>query len=452
MKIKILFISIAFIFSVNAKIEIHQEILINGLKVIIVPMKSNEVVRLGIVYNVGSADDPMCKIGLSHFLEHMMFKGTKTHSGPQFKQLLDKYSMYTNATTSQDYTVYFHSLHKDFLETILKLEADRMINLKFDNKDVESERNVVADERNMRCDSDPEGRHIADTIQRAKYLHSNYGINAIGYPQHIKNYSKKALIKHYRKFYKPNNATIIVVGDVSITEVVDKIKATFNRITVSSEAVKRNRVLDPTDLNLKHSIERSSDQIKRSTIEFIYTFDRKHIDSLRKMFTLDILNICLGANRRSILYQELVEKKQAVYSVSSGLETPAFDKCFFSIFAHMKSENDDKNVEKQISDIVNNLIPTYLTKELFEKVKNTIFESQDLLLDNPGDMFLYIINTAIALGYNLEDVKNLKEIITQITFEELQKMAKEILIENNKVCRIYIHPDEEASKYKDQTN
>jgi zinc protease len=418
------------------EIEIFETTLENGLKVIVVPLKSNGVIRVGIIYNVGCADDPMCKIGISHFLEHMMFKGTKNISMQKLNYLIKKYNSYVNAGTGDDFTFYHYVLNKKFLDVDLKIEADRMVNLELNESDITSERNVVAEERNMRCDANPTEKYLCDALPKILYLHSNYSYIGIGYPHHIKAYNRLALKKHYDKFYAPNNATVLIVGDISKEEAFEKVQKTFGHIKKTHE-INRKRVLDPKDLNIKYTMDRASKQVTTRNLSIYYTFDRSNVDTLKKYYIAKITVDCLCGTSRSVMSKKFVDKENKVYSIDGDIMLNAFDKAFVCI--QMSLRENIKMLDME-TDIDNAIKSTPITKGDFEANKKRILNNIDIMKDNPTEMFDYILQHRV-LGYSTDDIKNVKNIINSITFKEIKAFEGEIINENNKTHRIYSHPE-----------
>ncbi|MDR2074926.1 MAG: insulinase family protein [Holosporales bacterium] len=417
-------------------IEIFETALENGLKIIVVPLKSNGVIRVGIIYDVGCADDPMCKIGISHFLEHMMFKGTKNISMKKLNYLTKKYNSYVNAGTGDDFTFYHYILNKKFLDVDLKIEADRMVNLELNESDIVSERNVVAEERNMRCDANPTERYICDALPKILYLHSNYSYIGIGYPHHIKAYSRLSLKKHYDRFYAPNNATVLIVGDITQEEAFKKVEKTFKYIKKTHE-INRQRVLDPKDLNIKYTMDRASKQVTTRNLSIYYTFDRSNVDTLKKYYTAKIAIDSLCGTSRSVMAKKFIDRENKVYSIDGDIILNAFDKAFVCIQASLRENTKMLDMEADIDNVVKN---SPITKENFEANKKRILNNIDIMKDNPTEMFDYVLQNKV-LKYSTDDIKNVKNIINSITFEDVKKFEENIINERNKTHRVYSHPE-----------
>ena len=297
------------VFGANAELcKVQFVTLENGLTVVMAPTQANKTVQFAIVYKVGCAHDPWSMIGLSHFLEHMMFKGTKKLTCEALNKSMNKYTAYVNAFTGDDITAYYCKIKEETLDFILKLEAERMLNLKISQKDFDSEKQVIQKERLMRVDYPPQTRYFMDAVLRTLYIYAKYGINGIGYPEHIENYTRDALLSHYETYYAPDNAIIFVVGDFDSKEVLEKIKKIFGKIKKRKLPV-QERTIDPVKTGLRFYVDHASEQLATKELSVVYTFSRKNVDTLRKYLMLKIILTALCGNRRSVLYKRFVSKK-----------------------------------------------------------------------------------------------------------------------------------------------
>ncbi|MEW6445291.1 MAG: pitrilysin family protein [Pseudomonadota bacterium] len=197
---------------------VHEDRLANGLRILVQEDHRAPVVTSQIWYKVGSGDEPGGQTGISHMLEHMMFKGTKTLPAGKFSEIIAAHGGQENAFTSQDYTAYFQTLAKEHLEVAFRLEADRMRNLLLRDADFQKERDVVKEERRLRTEDNPNAR-LYEQFQATAYLNGGYHHPVIGWMDDIDGYTVDKLRAWYRAHYAPNNATLVVVGDVAPGEV-----------------------------------------------------------------------------------------------------------------------------------------------------------------------------------------------------------------------------------------
>jgi len=421
------------------QIDIHEETLDNGLKIIVVPLKSNGAVFAGVGYHVGSGDDPRDTIGISHFLEHMMFKGTKNISGEKLKETIGKYNKFKNAFTGYDLTFFMYSCNKVFLDIDLKIEADRMQNLSLKNDDIEKEKEVIIEERKMSLESDPRTKYMVESAFKSMFLYSNYSYPIIGYLDQIKNCDKKSIKKHYDKFYKPNNAFVLIVGDITKDEAASKVKKYFSSIK-KGEDISRNRVIDPTeDTGLTYSIDHASKQISSYDLDLVYKVDRTLFDNMKKYITVEMVTNILGSGCSSILYENIVDKKELSYTIDSQLDIRAYDKGQFSIATIFRENTKAEVVENEIISIINNYTEKYLTEELLQKEKKKMLDKIDLMKDNPQSMFTFILENE-GNNRNTKQIKDIKNIINSIKLDDLKETAKKIFTKENRFMKIYSHP------------
>ena len=201
----------------------------NGLHVVVIPDRRTPVVTQMIWYKVGSADETPGKSGLAHFLEHLMFKGTAAHPAGEFSQLISRIGGNENAFTSYDYTAYYQRVSRDQLATMMAFEADRMTGLILKDENVLPERDVVLEEYNMRVGNSPDAR-LTEQIMAALYLNHPYGRPVIGWHQEIEKLNREDALAFYKRFYAPNNATLVLAGDVSVDEVRPMVEAAYGKI------------------------------------------------------------------------------------------------------------------------------------------------------------------------------------------------------------------------------
>src|SRR5882757_4169586 len=201
----------------------------NGMQVVVIPDRRTPVVTQMIWYKVGSADETPGKSGLAHFLEHLMFKGTSKHPAGEFSQTVLRVGGNENAFTSTDYTGYFQRVPREQLGKMMEFEADRMTGLILKDENVLPERDVVLEEFNMRVANNPEAR-LTEQIMAALYLNHPYGRPVIGWHQEIEKLGREDALAFYRRFYAPNNATLVIAGDVEANDVRPMVERTFGTV------------------------------------------------------------------------------------------------------------------------------------------------------------------------------------------------------------------------------
>src|ERR671932_2260539 len=201
----------------------------NGLDVVVIPDRRVPVATHMVWYRNGSADDPVGQSGIAHFLEHLMFKGTSRHPAGEFSQVVSALGGQENAFTSFDYTAYFQRVAREHLKIMMEFEADRMNGLVLDDAVVAPERDVVLEERRMRVETDPAAQ-LSEAMAAALFVHPPYGIPIIGWMHEIESLDREHALAYYRRFYTPENAILVVAGDVVEEEVRRLAEGTYGRV------------------------------------------------------------------------------------------------------------------------------------------------------------------------------------------------------------------------------
>ncbi|MDR1476060.1 MAG: insulinase family protein [Holosporales bacterium] len=420
------------------EIEIEEEVLENGLRVVVVHTKSKNSVVCGILYFVGFGDEPRNVVGISHFTEHMMFGGTTNLSSADLKKIIEKYNKASNAFTANDITFYHHQCKKEFLDINLKIEADRMQNLLLDEDYINRERNVIIEERKMRVESDPRQKYMIESAFKILYLYSTYSYIGIGYLDQINACDRAAIETHYNKFYTPNNAAVIIVGDITLREAVEKVKTYFGHIKKKGNA-ERNRIIDPDDTGLTYTMEHESDQIQMHDLDTIFNINPKQIDSMKKGLIAEMLSNIVAARDDSILHQILVDKKELAFTVGSYIDNRAFDKGRLSISMILRDASSVKIADKVMSDVIADFPSKYLTQEALEKEKAKLRDSVDMIMDNPASIAQWVV-VNLGTGHSVSDIKNIRKCVRSIKLDDLKAAAKQIFTKKNRILQIYSHP------------
>jgi len=364
--LRMLFILLALLFHVHAyALDVAEYTLKNGLKVLILEDHKAPTATFQIWYRVGSRDENIGKTGLSHLLEHMMFKGTEKHGPKTFSRAIQRAGGTDNAFTSKEYTGYFELLASDRIGLPIELEADRMRNLILAKDAVLSERDVVMEERRLRYEDDPQSMVYEEVIATAFQNHS-YRWPVIGWMSDLKDLKPGDLMNHYQTYYAPNNAVIIVVGDVQKGDIVSKITAAFGDIPEGPE-IQRPKIEEGPQRGEKRLFVK-----KEAELPFIVSAykvpDIKHEDG----FALDVLGSILSDGKSSRLYQKLVYQQQIALSAWAGYEGLYKDPFLFLTGATAASGKNIEEVEKAINDEIEKIKKAPPSEIEVQKAKNQI--------------------------------------------------------------------------------
>ncbi len=335
----------------------------NGLKVVVWPDHDIPNVALYTWYRAGGRNEYPGITGIAHYFEHMMFNGTSTHAPGEFDKVMEADGGANNAYTSNDVTVYQDWFPKEAMETVLELESDRMANLAFDPKVVESERGVVYSERRSSVDNSNFGA-LFEQVYATAFVAHPYQFPVIGWPSDIENWSMDDLKAFYKTYYAPNNATMLVVGDVDPQALLDRIEARFGKIprqpppepvtTVEPEQQGERRVV----------VEKEGAQAPMLIMAY-------HVDGEADARTrvLELLDAALSKGKSSRLHQRLVEREQVAVHVGSSLNA-GFDPGLFMVYAVLPPGGDAARVEALIDEELQRLAREGVTAEELQKLRN----------------------------------------------------------------------------------
>ena len=395
----------------------------NGLQVVVIPNALAPIVSVGVLYKVGTADDPTDLTGISHFLEHMMFKGTQSVPSSEFKKTILEYGGETNALTSFDYTLYYTDIASDYLELILKMEADRMANLAFSEEEVASERNVVLEERRMRLENHPFGQAYETLLRALKWYHP-YGIPPIGYPHHIQNYNYKAVCQHYRQWYVPNNAVLIVAGKTTLEKAWPLIEKYFG-VLESRPLPERVRIPEPSHQGITQHIEQKNPRNSYVLLNWYYPApNRRSSSEAQHCYPLAVLSQILGGNATTDFYKTFVEDKKIALSVSSSYDGNSYDPQFFSISAVLLPTMNVATFKKELTQYLQKTLKN-ISEEEVRKAKRDLLAQLAFVRDGNKESLQAF--SGLAVGLTIEQIEKWDEAIQAVTPEQVLTAAQLVL-------------------------
>src|SRR5664280_1619328 len=345
----------------------------NGLKVVVIPDHRTPVVTQMIWYKVGSADETPGKSGLAHFLEHLMFKGTAKHPAGEFSQTVLKISGNENAVTSTDYTGYFQRVPRDQLAKMMEFEADRMTGLILKDENVLPERDVVLEEYNMRVANNPEAR-LTEQIMAALYLNHPYGRPVIGWHQEIEKLDREDALAFYRRFYAPNNAILVIAGDVDARDVRPMVERTFGQVAPQPAIpAKRLRPQEPEPV-APRTVTLADPRVEQPNLKRYYLVPSAATAAAGESPALDVLAQLMGSGSNSYLYRALVVDKPLAVSAGAGYQGTSLDPTQFTISSSPKPGVDLAQVEQVIDQVIADIAENPVRAEDLDRVKTQLIE------------------------------------------------------------------------------
>lgn len=393
----------------------------NGLQVVLVKDSLVPRATVGVLYKVGSADDPEDLIGLSHMTEHMFFHGSKKF--PEVGKSISKIGGYTNAFTWYDGTFFFAECGSENFEKILEIESDRMANFKLvNNKIFLKEQKAVLEERLMCVDTQPLGLPL-ESINMSMSPQHNYGKEIIGAKHQIMNFTIEAIMAHYQKWYKPNNAVLIVIGDVDEKKLFELADKYFGKIK-PGKAIVRKRIQNQITEDLYQNITYYSDKVSATKIKILYKALHRSSASLKKCTALSIgLQILFGRNFSEINRYFLDEKKW-VSDITYEF-APGYDQMPISISISLMKGVDEKQFLERFYKKLNKILKKGISKEDFDLAVKSFIGSTKMSLASQKAVLFTLLE--LAQGLSLGDIEDTIEVVKSLKIEDLNSALNEFL-------------------------
>jgi zinc protease len=394
----------------------------NGLQVLVIPDHRTPVVTEMIWYKVGSADETPGKSGLAHFLEHLMFKGTSKHPAGEFSQTVLRIGGNENAFTSTDYTGYFQRVPREQLAKMMEFEADRMTGLILKDENVLPERDVVLEEYNMRVANNPEAR-LTEQIMAALYLNHPYGRPVIGWHHEIERLDREDALAFYKRFYAPNNAILVIAGDVDADEVRPMVEQTFGHVAPQPAIpVRRVRPQEPEPVAAR-SVTLSDARVEQPNLKRYYLVPSAATAAARESPALDVLAQLIGNGSNSYLYRALVVDRPLAVSASAGYQGTSLDATQFIISASPKPGVEFSQIEQVIDKVIADVGQNPIRAEDLERVKTQLIAEAIYAQDNQATLARWY-GGALTTGLSVEDIRSWPERIRAVTADQVRTAAQ----------------------------
>jgi zinc protease len=427
--LRLVLLTIITLIPANLPAEVREYRLSNGLKVLMVEDHKSPLAVFQIWYRVGSMDEAAGKTGMSHLLEHMMFKGTKKYGSKALSRTVMKNGGVDNAFTSKDYTAYYQILPSDRMELSLEFESDRMRNLMLEEDEILYERNVVMEERRLRYEDDPQSSLYEDVVAAAFKVHP-YHWPVIGWMSDLASIEKEHLLEHYKSYYSPGNAVIVVVGDIDPDEMMGKIREYFSGIEPGVER-KVTGSVEPEQRGERRVYLRREAELPHALAVY-HTPTLDHEDG----YALDVLSTVLSGGKSGRLYRSLVYEKKLAQGAFADYHGISRDPSLFYLGATAAPGTDIAVLEGALFEEVEKMKGEPPTEFEVEKAKNQIESSYIMSLDS-------IFFQAQLLG-RLEVMGDWRMIetyirnIRKVTPEDVRKVADKYLARDNRTVGILI--------------
>ena len=421
MKFKKLFLVLliglfAFADKVEAKsFPIEEFYLENGMQVVVIENHKAPIVKHMVFYKTGAVDEPRGKGGVAHLLEHLMFRGTKKVKGQEFNKIMEQNGAESNAFTSQDVTAYHQFLDISRLELAMFLEADRMKNLTISDEDFVTERDIVFQERKQRVDSNPSAKFY-EILRKTLWGNHPYGNPVTGLDDEIKNLTKKDVIDFYNKYYSPNNAVLILSGDVTVDTAKRLAEKYYGKIKPSKFDVNNFETLPE---NFEAKIKMKMSEVKLSRLVKMMAVP-SFVQDKNKAYALDVLVKYLTQDENSPLYQRLVAQGKKALSVGAYYDGISRSLGSFS-FSAVPVGKLDERFEKYVDDAWNYAINKLDEFEL-DRTKKKMLSDLVYMKDNPSTL-AQTTGWMASTGVAVEELQKYEENIKKVKLDDVKNMA-----------------------------
>lgn len=410
----------------------------NGLEVVVIEDHRAPVVTQMLWYRAGSADETPGVSGVAHFLEHLLFKGTKTMAPGEFSATVARNGGSDNAFTSYDYTAYFQRIAADRLELIMRMESDRMTNLQLDEADILTERNVIIEERNQRVENSP-GALFREQKNAMQYLNHRYGVPIIGWRHEMEGLDLDAALEYYRTFYAPNNAILIVAGDVAPDTVRQLAETYYGPIPANPALPERARPQEPPQLAERRITMRDA-RVSQPYVTRSYLAPERDSGAQHKAAALTLLADILGGGQTSHLAEKLQFETQTAVQVGASYSGLSLDDTTFDLFVMPAPGVTLEQAETAMDEALTTFLETGVDAEQLERIKMQIRASETYARDDAGGL-AQKYGQALTQGLTVADVQSWPEILEATTAEEIMQAAREVLDSTQSVTGWLMAPE-----------
>ena len=393
----------------------------NGLELVVIPDHRAPVVTHMIWYKVGSADETAGKSGLAHFLEHLMFKGTERSPADRFSQQVSAIGGQENAFTTSDYTGFFQRVPREHLKEMMAFEADRITGLVLTESVVRPELNVVLEEQNMRVANNPNSR-LAEQMDAALYLNHPYGRPVIGWRPEIESLDRDDALAFYRRFYTPNNAIVVVAGDVDAAEVKSDAEETYGKVAPRAEIAPRRRPLEPPQ-EAPRTVTLADGRVEQPSVSRYYLVPSRTTAKTGESQALEVLAHILGSGVNSRLYRALVVEQSIAINAGAFYSDTALDYGKFGVFGSPKPGKTLHDVEVAMDVVLADIGEHGVTADELDLAKNRLIADAVYAQDNQATLARWY-GAALATGETVDMVRDWPEEIRTVSADAVREAAR----------------------------
>jgi zinc protease len=399
---------------------LSQAKLANGVEIVVIEDHRAPVVTHMIWYKNGSADDPLGKSGIAHFLEHLMFKGTANNPQGKFSELIAGLGGQENAFTSNDCTAYFQRVAKEYLAVCMDYESDRMKNLVLTDEVVGPERDVVLEERRMRTESDP-SEQLSEAVQAALFTQHPYGRPIIGFAHEIESLGRDDAFAYYDRFYAPDNAILVVAGDVRPNDVLELAEKFYGSILAHGQRLARFRPREPVP-RAHRLVTLADEKVQQPLHQSVFLVPSYRSAAQGDAEALEVLAYLLGGGHTSLLFKTLVMERRVAVSAGAHYQGTAVDDTRFYVYTVPSPGTGLEIVDAAIDELIAGFAARRVDEADLRRAKTRLVAETVYAQDNQVALARWY-GASLAAGLSLDDVANWPARIEAVTPDAVRKAA-----------------------------
>ena len=402
----------------------------NGMQVVVIEDHRAPVVVHMVWYRAGAADETPGVSGVAHFLEHLLFKKTKNLEAGELSRTVAENGGTDNAFTSYDYTAYYQRVAADRLPIMMRMEADRMINLDLSEEDILVERDVIIEERNQRTETNPNALY-REQANAALFQNHRYGVPVIGWRHEMSNLTLSDALDYYQKFYAPNNAVLIVAGDVMPEDVLALAQEIYGQIPANVDLPERKRPVEPPHFAPRR-IEYVDERVSQPYIVRSYLAPERNSGDQRSAAALVLLADILGDGQASVLQRKLQFETQEALYASASYSGVSLDKTSFGIYIVPAADVTLLDAEAALDRAISEFLEEGVDEAQLARLK-TQYRAAGIYAQDNVNGLANAYGRALTSGLTLEDIHAWPDILQSITSDEIIAAATQVFDLNSSV-------------------
>lgn len=396
----------------------------NGMEVVVIEDHRAPVVVHMVWYRAGSADERPGVSGVAHYLEHLLFKETENMAAGEFSKTVAANGGSDNAFTSYDYTAYFQRIAADRLDLMMKMEADRMVNLKITQEDILTEREVVIEERNQRTENDPSSL-FNEQASAALYLNHRYGVPIIGWRHEMETLTLENALEFYKQYYAPNNAVLIVAGDVTPGEVERLAKTYYEPIPANPALEPRKRPQEP-DHKAQRRLIYEDARVAQPYVSRAYLAPERDSGAQQTAAALMLGAELLGGGQTSLMAEKLQFEKQIAVYTTAYYRGTSLDDTRFTVVVVPNPQTSLAEAEAAMDDVLRTFLEEPIDEEHLARIKMQSRAQQIYARDNVQGLANQY-GRALSAGLTVADVQEWPDVVESITAEDIKSAMRDVL-------------------------